>query len=382
MPLKKAAFLLIGIFILYSSAMFAQKDLPSDPQATDETKHLFANLKRISAKGFFFWHQDDLAYGVHWKYKKDSSDVKSVTGDYPALYGWDLSGLESNKPMDIDGVPFAKMRKYIQEGYGRGGVITFSWHAPSPFGAAKAAWDTTHGSVSTILPGGPNHELYKSWLDEIALFLSSLKGSRGEPIPILFRPFHECTGNWFWWCQNTCSAFEFKTLFRFTVYYLRVEKKLHNLLIVYNASGGFRTKEKLLERYPGDDMVDVLSFDAYQSEDPQKTSSFEENTNRDLAVIEQIAKEKNKLGALAETGYEQIPFAYWWTGKLMKAIGDHKISYILVWRNHGWNEWLKPPRMHYYVPFKGDISEADFIRFYKLENTFFEKEAEKEKLYE
>jgi mannan endo-1,4-beta-mannosidase len=371
MVLKKWCLLQISIFLLYSSALFSQTDLPSDPHATQETIHLFRNLKRVSAKGFLFGHQDDLAYGVHWKYQKDSSDVKAVTGDYPALYGWDLSGIESDKDMDIDGVPFKEMRRFIEEGYGRGGVITFSWHAPSPLGAGKTAWDTSHGSVSTVLSGGANHELYKSWLDRIAVFLSSLKGSRGEAIPILFRPFHECTGNWFWWCQNTSSAFEFKTLFRFTVYYLREEKKLHNLLIVYNTSGGIETKEKLLDRYPGDDMVDVISFDSYQSDDPNKTSWFEENTNRDLGIIEQTAKEKNKLAALAETGYEQIPYADWWTGKLIKAIGDHKISYVLLWRNHGWNEWLKPPHMHYYVPFKGDISEADFIRFYDLDNTFF-----------
>ena len=66
----------------------------------------------------------------------------------------------------------------------------------------------------------------------------------------------------------------------------------------------------------------------------------------------------------------------------MKAIGDHKISYVLLWRNAGWNEWLKPPRMHYYVPFKGDISEEDFVRFYHLPNTFFQQEAASAKLYE
>jgi mannan endo-1,4-beta-mannosidase len=306
--------------------------------------------------------------------------VKSVTGDYPALYGWDLSGLESDHPNDIDGVPFKKMREFVKQGYERGGVITFSWHAPSPSGAPKGAWDTAHGTVTSILPGGANHPLYKEWLDKLADFISSLKGSRGEAIPVLFRPFHELTGNWFWWCQNACSEFEFKTLWRFTIYYLREEKKLHNLLVVYNTSGGFETKEKFLERYPGDDMADVLSFDTYQWDDPQKTEWFEKNTNRELGVIEQIAKEKDKLFALAETGYEAIPYADWWTGKLMRAIGEHKISYVLVWRNKGYDEWMK--KMHYYVPFKGDKSETDFLKFYNLDNTLFEKDVAKEKLYQ
>ncbi|MBS1916608.1 MAG: beta-mannosidase [Bacteroidetes bacterium] len=372
----------LALLVLCFAGVFAQNaSLPSDVKATKETVSLYKNLQRISAKGFLFGHQDDLAYGVHWRYQQDSSDVKSVTGDYPALYGWDLSGLESDHDKDIDGVPFEKIKEFVKQTYQRGAVNTFSWHSPSPLGSEKNAWDTTHGTVASILPGGINHDLYRSWLDKIAVFISSLKGNKGETIPVLFRPFHELTGTWFWWCRNACSAGEFKTLWRFTADYLRNEKHLHNLLMVYNASGGFETAEKFLERYPGDDMVDVLSFDTYQYDDPQKSDRFEKNTNHELSVIGQIAKEKNKLFALAETGYEQIPYATWWTDKLMKAIGNNKISYVLLWRNHGWNEWLKPPHMHYYVPFKGDRSEADFIKFYNLDNTFFEKDAAKEKLY-
>lgn len=378
----KTCFTVLFITVGIGCTMAQTADLPSDLKATKETVNLYRNMKKMAAAGFLFGHQDDLAYGVHWKYQKDSSDVKSVTGDYPAVYGWDLSGFESGQDKDLDGVPFSDQKKYIKEVYERGGINTFSWHTPSPLGNGKNAWDTTHGTVTTILPGGANHELYKSWLDRLATYIRSLKGSKGEPIPVLFRPFHELTGNWFWWCENTCSAFEFTTLWRFTVYYLREEKKLHNLLIVYNTSGGFGTAEKFLERYPGDDMVDVLSFDTYQYDDPAKTDFFEKNCNRDLGVIEQIAQQKGKLFAIAETGYEQIPYAQWWTGVLMKAIGDHKLSYVVLWRNAGWNEWLNPPRRHYYVPFKGDKSADDFVSFYNLGNTFFQREAANAKLYE
>lgn len=54
----------------------------------------------------------------------------------------------------------------------------------------------------------------------------------------------------------------------------------------------------------------------------------------------------------------------------------------MLWRNHGMNNWMTPPRMHYYVPYKGQVSEEDFIKFYQLENTLFEKDVAKEKLYE
>lgn len=371
----------VGLLFLFSCKAAAQKELPVDKDATKETVNLYNNLKRLAEKGFMFGHQDDLAYGVEWKYKEGRSDIKETAGDYPAVYGWELGGIErNNNEVNLDGVPFKKMKQYIKQGYERGGVITISWHADSPFGAQKGAWDTTHGTVASVNPGGVNHALYKEWLDKVAGFLSSLKGSKGESIPVLFRPFHELTGNWFWWGKNACTEFEYKTLWRFTVYYLQKEKKLHNLIWVYNTGGDFKTKEEYLERYPGDDMVDMLSFDSYQYGDPQKEKWFEINTNNGLKILGEIAKEKNKPFALAETGFEAIPYASWWTETLLNAIGENKISYVLVWRNHGYNEYMK--KMHYYAPYKGQVSEPDFVKFYNMEKTLFEKEVAKEKLYD
>lgn len=369
------------LLLLGCSSSTAQLATPADKQATKETVNLFNNLKKLADKGFMFGHQDALAYGVEWRYKEGRSDVQEVTGEYPAVYGWDLGGIErTNNENNIDGVPFKKMKQFIRQGYEKGGVITISWHADSPLGASKGAWDTTYGTVSSILPGGANHALYKSWLDKVAAFIGSLKGSKGEAIPVLFRPYHELTGNWFWWCRNACSDFEFKTLWRFTAFYLQQEKQLHNLLLVYNTSGDFKTKEEFLQRYPGDDVVDVLSFDAYQYDDPQTNDWFVKNTNALLGVVGEIAKEKDKLFAFAETGYEAIPFAKWWTETLLKTIGNNKISYVLVWRNHGFAQWNK--KMHYYAPYKGQVSENDFIEFYKLDNTLFEKDVANAKLYE
>jgi mannan endo-1,4-beta-mannosidase len=377
----------INIFLLAAGLLGARcsqgqppaKELPADKNATVETINLYNNLKKLAQKGFMFGHQDDLAYGVNWKYENGRSDVKDVTGDYPAVYGWELGGLEAGQDKNLDGVPFKKMRQFIKEGYERGGVIAISWHTRSPFGAEKGAWDTTHGSVASVLPGGSNHALFKSWLDDVAKFLLSLKGSKGEAIPVLFRPFHELTGNWFWWGRNACGPEQYKVMWRFVQYYLREEKKVHNLLYVYNTAGDFKTKEEFLERYPGDDVADMVSFDAYQYDDPVKSDWFVKNTGSCLSIIEEVAAEKNKLCALAETGYETIPYAAWWTETLMKAIGQHKISYVLIWRNHGYNEWMK--KMHYYAPYKGHNSEADFIKFYQQSNTLFEKDVEKEKLY-
>ena len=377
-PWIACVFLITISFSLQSIA--GEKDMPANPSATKETINLYRNLKKLASKGFMFGHQDDLAYGVNWKYEPGNSDVRTVVNDYPAVYGWDLGGIEMDQANNLDGIPFKKMRQFIKDGYARGGVITISWHARSPAGAEKGAWDTTHGTVASILPGGSNHVLYKSWLDKIAIFISSLKGDRGENIPVMFRPFHELTGNWFWWCRNAATEFEFKTLWRFTVYYLQKERKLNNLLWVYNTSDNVRSAEEFMQRYPGDDMVDMISFDGYQYEDPVKNDWFVKNTRSLLQIIDSIAAGHGKLSALAETGYEAIPYPEWWTNTLLEAVQGSRISYVLVWRNHGYAEWNK--RMHYYAPYKGQVSADNFVRFFNLPNTLFEKDVAAEKLYQ
>ena len=349
----------------------------SDKNATPETENLYQNLILLQEKGFLFGHQDDLAYGVKWRYEEGRSDIKDVTGDYPALYGWDLGGIEHQKSNNIDGVPFKKMKNWIKEIYDRGGVSTISWHMDNPL-TMKNSWDTTSGSLRSILPNGEKHQLYLYWLDEAAQFLGNLKGSDGKKIPILYRPFHELTGNWFWWCKNNATPEEFKEIWRFTIHYLRETKKLNNLIIVYNTAD-FKSKEEFLEYYPGDDVVDVLSFDKYQYTNPVTDSSFITEVQNQLKIMNEVAVEHQKPMAIAETGYEQIPYENWWTKTLTEAIGNYKISFVLLWRNHGWQEQEK--KMHYYAPYKGQLSEKDFIEFYNSPKTFFQKDITQENIY-
>lgn len=344
----------------------------SDKKATLETVSLYKKLKRLTQKGFLFGHQDDLAYGVKWKYENGRSDIKDVVGDYPAVYGWDIAGLEKGDINNIDGVPFAKMKQYIIEAHERGGISTISWHFDNP-ATGKNAWDNTPNAVKTILPGAENHQKYLSWLDKATDFFLSLKDKKGKQIPIVFRPFHELTGSWFWWGKGNCTPEEFKAIWKFTFKYLQ-QKDVHNLIYIYNTSS-FNSKEDFLANYPGDDFVDMLSFDSYQNNNDKDGQKFIEEVQKQFKILNEIGLEKHKPIALAEAGYEAVPDPKWWTGTLLKAIGDYKISYVLLWRNHGWQE--KEQKMHYYAPFKGQISEKDFIDFYHLKQTLFEKDIKK-----
>ncbi|MBO9631832.1 MAG: beta-mannosidase [Chitinophagaceae bacterium] len=355
--------------IFHSALLYAQ--LPSDPQATDAARHLYTKLQSISKQYTIFGHQDALAYGVGWKGVNGRADVKSVVNDYPGVYGWDIAHLELDSARDIDGVPFADTKRFIREGYERGGIITISWHARNPL-SAGSAWDTTPGTVKAILPGGVKHELYISWLDKVAVFMNDLKDSKGALIPILFRPFHELTGNWFWWCQNVTTKDEFKELWKFTVHYLRDKKQLHHLLYVYNTAG-FVTEAEFMEQYPGDDVTDLISFDNYQYKtDPQSREQFISHMRTMSETICRIASEKGKIAAIAETGLEAIPDPKWWTGVVWPIVKDLSIAYVLVWRNHGYSEHAK--KMHYYAPYPKQVSAADFKRFYRNPRILFEKE--------
>lgn len=374
--------LLAVIFLCINVQSYAQQSAFAlcDKKATAQTKALYQNLKTLSTKGYLFGHQDDLAYGVNWRYKTGRSDVKDVCGDYPGLYGWDLGGIEKDTAdKNLDGVPFNKMRQFIKDGYKRGGVITLSWHLNNPLTGGNA-WDAKAGAVTSILPGGAKHEVYKNWLDKVAAFILSLRGSKKELIPILFRPYHEFTGSWFWWGKNHCSPGEYKMLWQFTQNYLTEIKKCHNLIYVYNTGSEPKDKTEYLERYPGNDMVDIMSFDSYQGGNPVTDKGFVNGASRLLNIMDSAAAENNKLTAFAETGYEAIPYATWWTDVLQKVLAGHNTAYVLVWRNHGYQQAEK--KMHYYAPFKGQLSAKDFIKFYNNNKTFFEKDAAKQNLYQ
>ena len=344
----------------------------SDKKATPETVSLYKKLNQLAQKGYLFGHQDDLAYGVNWKYENGRSDVKDVVGDYPAVYGWDIAGLERNDANNIDGIPFTKMKQYIEEAHQRGGISTISMHFDNP-ATGKSAWDNSPNTLKSILPGAENHQKFTIWLDKAADFFLSLKDKKGKNIPILFRPYHELTGGWFWWGKGNGTPEEFKTLWKFTFDYLQ-KKGVHNLIYIYN-TGSFSSKEDFLDKYPGDDYADILSFDSYQNNDDKEGKKFIEEVQKQLKIIDEIGKKQNKLIAIAEAGYEAIPDPKWWTGTLSKAIGDYKISYVLLWRNHGWQE--KEQKMHYYVPYPGQVSAKDFVDFYKLDKTLFEKDIKK-----
>ena len=352
--------------IFYSPAF--QKDVGiklTDTLATKETVLLFYNLKKLGAnQKIIFGHHESTAYGIGWRGQKNRSDIKDVIKKFPGLYGWDFNMIASGINIDSTNDP---TRLLVKEAYKRGGINVFCWHNNNPV-TNKNFYDTTR-VIYKILPGGDYYLKYLSQLDLIAAYAKTLVDSTGRLIPIIFRPFHEFDGSWFWWGKNFCTPEEFKEIFRVTVSYLRDKKGVRNLLYAFSPDRNFKSKEQFLERYPGDEYIDILGMDNYYDFNPDGDGL--DWITKKLRIISSLAEERNKIAALTETGLEGIVDYNWYTNKLYKVMNDDsvKIAFAMVWRNAN--------KIHHYAPYIGHQSVEDFINFSHFPKIIFEDQLPK-----
>jgi len=360
--------LLTFCFLLFANICFSQH--LTDKDATRETKALFSNLYKLSKNYILFGHQHATEYGHGWAGEEDRSDVKSVTGSHPAVIGVDFSGL-SGAANDVIEKTKNSLRKTITATYERGGITTVSWHFLNPVSGGGFYWvdSISKPAVKYIIPGGSDHEKYRQILKTIGDFVTSIKSKDGTLVPMIFRPYHEFDGDWFWWGRSHCTTDEFKTLWQFTVSYLRDTLGVHNFIYAFSPDNRFNSEEEYTERYPGNDWVDMLGVDNYGDFGRDGKYNLEAGI-RKLKIVSDLAIKYKKLAAFTETGLESIPNPTWWTEVLLKALRAEKInlSYVLVWRND-----TKSPT-HFYAPYPGQVSAPDFIKFYEEKYTLFEKD--------
>jgi len=361
---------------IYSTVTAQKTPQPADPEASKRTRALFHNLQQIEGNRTLFGHQDDLAYGVFWRREEGRSDVQETCGNYPAVFGWDLgSRFGPGKMTNIDSIRFRDMKRWVKQAYEMGGVNTFSWHLDNLVTGGNT-WDTT-AAVRDILPGGKYHYRLTEQLDILAELFKSFKTGglfNKQEIPVIFRPWHEHTGKWFWWGEHACTPEEYKTFFRFTVDYLRKEKGVHNVLYAYSPDF-FVDEEHYLRNYPGDDYVDIFGLDYYYR--LEKMEPILADLPTKLSIMARLAARHQKIAAFTETGLEAIPHENWWTQMLLNhlnvASAEKSIAYVLVWRN----AYHKSKSEHYYAPFPGQKSAKDFVAFSRDERMVFQNRVPK-----
>lgn len=367
-----------SIYLLLLTAMAHTTCGQINPRATGPTRNLNTHLRSSGGKGVYFGHQDALSYGLNsdgsrWIGEPDRSDVKTVTGQHPAVIGYDLGHLELDSTRNLDKVPFEEMKRNIVDTYKRGGLNTLSWHPNNPVNPQKTTWDKEEFTIRKILTDETHKKNYLAWLDKLAAFFLDLRTPEGELVPVIFRPFHEHTGSWFWWGADHCTPEEYVTFWRWSVDYLLKTKQVNNLLIAYSTDV-FRDKAHYLERYPGDDYTDMIGFDTYHRNAPESNARFQEELGRMLGILKELSTEKNKPFAVTEMGLGQLTVSDWWTSIILPVIGDSGATYFLVWRN-GYDK-------HYFAPYEGHPSSDDFRAMIGSGKVLLEEGIRNRKIYQ
>lgn len=363
---------IIAIATLSMVTCTSKKQMEAEKnQAQLLTEHLTA----LQQKGYMAGHQDDPFYGVGWAYEDGRSDVLQTVGDYPAVMGFELGGIEMGDEKNLDSVPFTRIHDELLAHVKRGGVVTVSWHPRNPIttveGGGRAgqaypagsAWDVTDSTVvKSVLPGGANAEKFQTWMKRVADFMETLKTDDGTPVPIIFRPWHENNGSWFWWGQDLCSDEEFRSLWNLLQDYM-TERGFDNLLWSYspNLDGGW-TMDRFMKRYPGNDRVTLLGEDAYQWGTEE---DFVRMVTADLDFLSGFAKKNGKLLALTECGLKNMTDPTWWTRVLMPVMDKYPVSYFLLWRNYS---------KEFFGPAPGLECAKDYQKLYEAANSLFLKD--------
>jgi len=387
-PLKRRTFILLAASVAVAAGartpVAAAAPSPSAPvgapapvrivddKATPATRALFAYLRRQQGKGILFGHQHDLTYGFTFAAPDGkASDTRAAVGDYPAVFGWDTLILDGDERPGVRGGTeaenIAALSWCIRQGDARGGINTLTAHMPN-FVTGKNFYDTTGRVVSQILPGGAKHADFNAFLDRIARAVKGARRPDGTAIPVIFRPFHENNGGWFWWGAGHTTSAAYIELFRYTVEYLRDTRGVHNLLYAYSPNSSFGGDPTgYLKTYPGDRFVDVLGYDSY--DEGAGPTPWLDGLVRDLAMVVRLANERGKLPAFTEFGESgtEVRDPQWFT-KLSEAVTAdplaRQVTFMLTWANFGGSKRA-------YVPYPGHVLLPNFATFHQDPYTLF-----------
>ncbi len=289
---------------------------PVNPHSTPKTKALLQELYETAGNG--------IITGQHTQTNpmEEISYIRQLTGKEPRLRGFELLSCSPN--INYDDADEACLTEVYEN---RGtvdtalkwasetdGIAALCFHWFSPTGGRDKSFyarNTDFDASRVLLANTPEREAFFRDMDVIA---KQLKRFQAADIPVLWRPFHEADGDWFWWGAKGPQVA--RDLYRLMFDHYTKVHKLNNLLWVWNC--------RLAEGYPGDDCVDIVSTDIYL---PQY-----EATDYQSEYLELIrSTTQNKVAALAEVGYmpdihmleqSRTPWAYYMTWSREFCIGE------------------------------------------------------------
>ncbi len=222
----------------------AKSPVLSNPDAGDSAKEVFAYIadcdKVLSAQQESTW-MGSSEYEMNY--------IFEASGKYPVIRGLDYMN------DDFDGV-----NQRAVEWWNKGGLVTICWHCGSDFsGEWKDCMQSEVADWSLMFTEGTDE--YNNMIKGMDKAAKALLELKEQGVVVLWRPFHEFDGNWFWWSKG--GAENFKKLWitmydRYTDYW-----QLDNLIWVL----GFSDQgENSISWYPGDKYCDIIGADTYSAD--------------------------------------------------------------------------------------------------------------------
>jgi mannan endo-1,4-beta-mannosidase len=177
------------------------------------------------------------------------NEIHQRTGKWPALMGVDYADFGKG------GLAFAAPNRAAIEYANAGGLVTVSAHLYNPANTNGGGLRDKNVDLSALL--APGTDTHRRWLKELGLLAAGLEELKRAEVVVLWRPFHEMNGGWFWWGAKDPDTFiqVWHQMFNYFTY----TNRLDNLLWVYGPNHGSKTAAY----YPGDAYVDVVGLDAY-----------------------------------------------------------------------------------------------------------------------
>lgn len=245
MNIAKKSSIIFSLLLFIHPLLYAQAQLElSNKKASKQAKALYSYLQDMYGKKILsgqmvsnFGRLDEIKY------------VEEKTGKLPAIQGLDF----------IDSTKNDQVIEQAKAWWKRGGIQTIMWHWGAPgigdgYPNSKKEIDIN----KCFEKGTPEYDAFWRELNERAKLLKKLKRAH---VPVLWRPFHELNGNWFWWSKG--GPEQFKRLW-ITMYNYYVHKKhLNNLIWVF-----CYTSKPDSAWYPGRQYVDLAGADTYGVNSP------------------------------------------------------------------------------------------------------------------
>lgn len=248
---------LTGTLLIFGLALNALADGHQPPANTNASPAAQAVLKYIQSlqgrgeKRLLSGQFTDFGTNAHSSTERVFGQIQQRTGCTPAILGVDYADWHDGS------IAGAEPNAAALEQWRHGGLVTITAHFFNPLrtNAPVGGLRDKGVDIAPLLdPASPAHAVWLRELDDVAAGLQQL---RAAGVVVLWRPFHEMNGGWFWWGAKKPDAFI--ALWRQMFDYFTTQKKLDNLLWVYAVNTGGRT----VEYYPGDGYVDLVGVDAY-----------------------------------------------------------------------------------------------------------------------